>query len=329
MSNKVFIRTDKGHYIEGDVVSGQICLSLSTPIDAKSIVLKVTGFEETKWKEQHTRSVPVAEGEPPKLETYVEEYGAKKDFFREKIVIFHAQTQIPPGNWAYPFSYQLPKQLPGVFHESGHGSFGCLEYKARIEYKVKALVDVSGFFSKDLKATDKLIVHERLDTAVAPVHMQEKRDVMFCCCVKKGECTLKAWFDANAYVPGQTVQITAEADNQSTVNVDNLVVILYRSVEIRDKSGHRRYRVDNIAERRYEGVKPMSKETRVTPLQVPGSAAPATKSSLIECKYWVNVECDIPWCPDVEIHLPAVIYAPQPQQWGTPGYGQIQFQPYH
>jgi hypothetical protein len=38
---------------------------------------------------------------------------------------------------------------------------------------------------------------------------------------------------------------------------------------------------------------------------------PSTSSKLIECEYWVDVECDIPWCPDVEIHMPVVVFAPQ------------------
>lgn len=329
MSNRVFIKTEKPAYVQGETVNGFICLSLVSEIDAKSIVLKCTGYQKVKWTEKRVRYVPDGQG-GSRAETTIEVFDAKSDFFRAKVKVFETKTRIPAGNWSYPFSYKLPDSLPGVFNEHGGGSSysGVENYEAKILYKVKAMVDVAGHFSPDLKAREHLVVNEKLDKALKPVEMTEKRNVMFCCCVNKGTCELKAYFDANAYAPGQQANIYVECDNDSTVDIDNIVVILYRTIEFRDGKGHFMRHQSKLQEYKFKGVKAKSKEKQNTPIQLNTSLTPSTQSSLIKCSYQLNVEADIPWCPDVEIHLPLQIYAPQPQAWGTAGYDSIQWQPY-
>lgn len=55
MSNRVFIKTEKPAYVQGETVNGFICLSLVSEIDAKSIVLKCTGYQKVKWTEKRVR----------------------------------------------------------------------------------------------------------------------------------------------------------------------------------------------------------------------------------------------------------------------------------
>ena len=47
----------------------------------------------------------------------------------------------PAGQYAYPFQYHLPDELPGVFRKKKAGKYS---YNVKIEYKVKAIVDVPG-----------------------------------------------------------------------------------------------------------------------------------------------------------------------------------------
>lgn len=48
-----------------------------------------------------------------------------------------------------------------------------------------------------------------------------------------------------------------------------------------------------------------------------GSRAPSTHILLSRCHYRFDVECDIPWAPDIEVHLPVQIAAQPPTVWGV------------
>ena len=62
--------------------------------------------------------------------------------------------------------------------------------------------------------------------------------VRFFCCFNKGDVWMRASFDKNAYVPGETTQIILEVDNRSTQELRRLMVRLMREITTSDNSGH-------------------------------------------------------------------------------------------
>ena len=126
-----------------------------------------------------------------------------------------------------------------------------LKTKAEIVYKLKCYLDFE--WAKDLKAKQELVVHELLDVNLQPSRDETTQNVMFCCCINKGEVTLQAYFDKNAYAPGETAQCFASIDNRSTSDVGAMNVKLMRTIVMTDKHGHRETLVDTVCSAVYEG----------------------------------------------------------------------------
>eukprot|EP01029_Cantina_marsupialis_P015654 TRINITY_DN3436_c0_g4_i1.p1 TRINITY_DN3436_c0_g4~~TRINITY_DN3436_c0_g4_i1.p1 ORF type:complete len:385 (-),score=116.18 TRINITY_DN3436_c0_g4_i1:207-1361(-) len=314
--NKIAVRTDKAFYNPGDVITGTVDVFANMPIECKGVMLKMTGFEKAEWEEEHSRF----EGPDDDRRTvhYIKEFKGKKDFFKEKICVSQALTFLAPGRYAYPFSYQLPAGLPGSFHEKRkHKAFEHTEHKkGEIVYKLKACLDC--MFAKDLKAKQYLTIHEALDGAIQPAFGEKTAQVRLCCVIPRGQVTLKAWFDKNAYTTGETAEIKAEIKNDSATDIKHMVVKLMRFITFEDKHGHRHVMTDTVHQEEYKGVDSGKHKTRDLPLSFKGDFVPTTNGKFVHCNYRFDVECDIPYAPDIEVHMPVRLYLQPPQVWGIP-----------
>jgi len=60
--------------------------------------------------------------------------------------------------------------------------------------------------------------------------IQEKEKYYCCCCCKSGPMTMIVYVPHIGYVPGQSVPITIELDNNSNVDVDSIKIKLERVI---------------------------------------------------------------------------------------------------
>jgi len=249
------------------------------------------------------------------------QFGERRQFFNSRMMVYNFQGTIFPGQYTFPFQFQLPPNLPGVFQEAIHRGED-MNYSAQVCYMLEAEADAVGW-GQDIIYCQPLVIDEALRENIQPVSDQKTQAVMFCCCINKGDATMKVYFDKNCYAPGETAQIICEADNRSSENFTHIVVKLMRRLTLRAE-GNTWSDVDVLFEERYPGVPAMTNASGPNARQVPirlmdrrdGILEPQTNSALIRCEYWIDVEFSIPYCPDIEIHLPVTIYAPQPPQWG-------------
>jgi len=131
-SGKLSIQTDKPYYVGGELVTGRIYALIHSPIQATSIVFKVKGFERSEINRKQYRSERIYPGDhdyrppqPGQPETvqhrsipYIQQYRSLKEFFKVKLPIFNMNGGIlQPGQYTWPFQYQLPADLPGSFYE--------------------------------------------------------------------------------------------------------------------------------------------------------------------------------------------------------------------
>ena len=152
-------------------------------------------------------------------------------------------------------------------------------------YKLKVTLDVNGFFHPDMHARIPLIVHPKLSAGLTPAVSQLSSNVTVCCCLNKGSAHVQTYFDKTAYTRGETAQITADVDNQSTQTL-SMVVKLHRTIELH--SGQRRFRGQKIdrevvAQQKYEAVLPMTKIVRHMPLALNTDAIkPSTEGEYVK-----------------------------------------------
>jgi len=373
-NGRIGIITEKGYYVAGEVVKGSITASIYRPIQASAVMLNCMGYESATWEEERSTWVDEPNNNPnvpsPKKQVFTYEFmHGGNEFFNQKFVISQLNGAVlAPGEYSFPFQYQLPKNAPGVFFEQRRrrqprkgprgtfpwemgqvgmggmdfdektyrhdhvGDYRCfygnwrdeVEMEAKVAYVFHATLDVSGMFSRDLYATQPLIVHEAIDT-VKPASDQATQDITVCCCCSQGPATIRAFFDKNAYALGETAVVTAEITNQSKKDIRNMKISLIRTLRIRSASGRTETYINKMTEAVYEGVlagqqKTMPMNLAFDPTKVIDGSVPFTPTSngnYVNCTYSFNLKCDVRGASDVNLNMPVVLYAPQPAKWGV------------
>ncbi|KAG6949292.1 hypothetical protein JG687_00014966, partial [Phytophthora cactorum] len=163
------------------------------------------------------------------------------------------------------------------------------ELSAKIKYKFKATLDVDGFFASDLKADCNLVIHERNFRELVPSEDSTTQNVKFLCCFNRGTCQLAITAMRCKLYQDITVKITKEGSYRTFTKL--------------------------MCESAFPGVPPDTSLSQPQPLTLISTSnshlQPTTKSDLTACAYRIDVECDIPWCPDIRLHLPINILAPE------------------
>lgn len=220
-----------------------------------------------------------------------------------------------PGQYMYPFQYELPVDLPGVFRLESYASGSVDQLDAKIKYKFKATLDVGGYYASDLKADCHVVVHERNLAAIRPSEDATTQSVRFLCCINRGTCHLAVAMDKNVYLPSETAQIQCQITNDSSVEITTMNCLLYQDIQLHLKHGGTLTFSRLMATRSFPGVAAQTSLSQPQPLVLVSDHGeylnPSTSGTLIQCAYRILIECDIPWCPDVELHMPVTLIAPE------------------
>lgn len=132
---KVIIMTQKKKYIAGEQVNGWINVSLLRPFPTNEVFLLIEGKEKTKVVD--SRTYTNSEGHTRT------EYYTRKDsniFYEHSFPIYRFNGQfIPPGQYSFPFSFNLGEHLPGSFeyywNSNGYEPYGKIRYKITAGFK--------------------------------------------------------------------------------------------------------------------------------------------------------------------------------------------------
>ncbi|CAK4185254.1 unnamed protein product [Aphanomyces euteiches] len=295
----VHVTVDKPYYMSGELISGSIHVDVREPIECNEVVVFVGGKEKVSWSEQHTRTVD------GKTHTQTRYFTNRREFFKQKIILYNVQHTLPAGQYVYPFQYQLPFGLPGSF-DNQHDS----SVTAKIEYYIKGAIGVNGFFNRDLKKKQTLTVYAQLAGVVAPSVGEKHHTVRLMCCIPQGTCTLRAAIDKNLYGPGEVPQIQVDIQNQSKRDIRTMQCRLNRKVVVVG-SGKTRTLRRTICTGTFPGVAAGMSISQPQSFQLHGSGMyPSTMGSFITVSYTIDIVCDIAWSPDVELKLPIALGAP-------------------
>ena len=330
------VQTSKGHYTGGEMLSGFVVLQNNSVRQVDRVLLKVSLKERTYWDEEvaHTRSS--GEGENRKTWTEYQHFSrsSKVTHCKDLVVASMLPHMLAPGAYSYPFSYPLRADLPGTARFSRRvdaadpawrNAGRQLVFSGEVVCKVKAFVDVSGIFSRDLRCVQEIVVNPAFNWgAMQPARGDRTGTVLLLCCIPRGSVTLSAAFDRAAYMAGETAGIRAAIKNDSEQDVQKMSVKLVRSITLRDHMGNVKLISDVMCRANYPGVEKHSEAPRDMPLALlsnHGPLLPGTRGRLVEISYAFQVSCDLSCAPDIEVHLPMIIFAPQPQSWGLAALG--------
>jgi len=350
--NSVYVQTDRPDYVSGQDVKGNAYVNIVSPISCNGIFLTLEGTERTHWSERKSRQIPDGTNEDGstryQTEYYTEEHRGDHVIIRQRSMLYNLGGQaLNPGQYTFPFTFRLPTGIPGSFiqgnwadgimmkgwNSGGWGEDSKEEFvRGIVSYTLEVEADAKEWFG-DVKHRQPLTIYPALQTEIKAVKESKTANVMVCCCIDKGSATMTVYFDKNCYVPGEMCRIICEAKNDSEVDFEAIKVKVKRQLTLRGTGGHQYNNVTELVREKFEGVKAKTDATGAAARNVPvtlvdqkglGAFVPETRGHLIECKYWAEVEFDIPYAPDIEIRLPLTIYAPQPPpDWAIaapPGY---------
>ncbi|PJF17204.1 hypothetical protein PSACC_03008 [Paramicrosporidium saccamoebae] len=314
-SNIIHIHTDKQQYYAGDLVTGQVTLSVVQPLHVDGVYLKINGNELTEF--DVTRSRTVKDPHDPQkniVETYTERVNGHHTFFRRRYCIYATKSTLSSGNFVFPFQFQLDQKLPGTFEIYNKRQYS-RSLQASLRYHVEAEVAVPGMLKPNLYHSQDILINEPLRNMLMSSDTLKEAKVTFLCCIPKGTVTMSANIDKNAYSPGETVQLHLIVDNsESQVDLEAFTLKLRKDLSVHAGSDTF-YGNGTVIKASSPGVRAGDRADRYIQLSLPHDTEPSTRSKLIECEYELNVVLKVPWSPDVVTKQAVQIVAAQRQDY--------------
>jgi hypothetical protein len=216
---------------------------------------------------------------------------------RQKFPIFSfAGGFVQEGQFSFPFQFRLPANIPGSFDVEDGST------KARIHYSLVALLE--GQSAHIEKSKMPINISQIMTDPIYSVANDTTARVSTWCCSNKGSIQIKAYFNKNAYVPGEVAEFMAEVNNsQSQLDVLRLRGTLYRTLRLRSDSGQIHVSKQSVVARQCVQRIPSGSALlgeQCIRMQLPiedprGQLQHATsvRGNLIECVYSINVYADM------------------------------------
>eukprot|EP00727_Mastigamoeba_balamuthi_P012795 m51a1_g8138 hypothetical protein (321) ;mRNA; f:16554-18062 len=288
---------DKPYYVAGERVAGTVNIDLMMPVQASAVKIKWTGYERTVIQYTIVETGTTNEEGETETEAKVETVRVEDEntFFKNEAVLYQINQVIPAGHYNYPFSFQLPASLPGIFFYHRKCAD---EVKAAIVYKVKVFLDVPG---KDLKCSQKIVISEAVCRAMTPLHDKKKKRFL----LATGKLKMEYWLEKNVFCPDEVVPIKVKVDNESSKKVNHIKAKLMRDLKVKAK-GETRTLTEEVSRDTFEGVDKKSELEKVFNFKLP-NVFPSANGKLVQCNYHLDIECDVPMAFDLEHHVPVTI----------------------
>lgn len=276
-------------FVAGDIVRGIVLARIYVPIIAESLWVKFLGAEKVKWTEK-----PTEKGVVPPAEQ------AQHPRFRQVIGLITTPQVLGIGEYTYPFTFEIPTALPGVFTMKTHSSDTIYKLGAMIRYSVEAVLDVPGEDEYPISSRDILVIHEKC-LSKPRIRQDSTEKVVKFSMFNKGPCQVSASITRDIYYPGQTVHVKWEMSTptgSALITVKELhtrlIQVLNVSLGFKEKRTFSRY----ITKTNSQGLPPTKSIVHYQPLPLAskseGFVNPTTTTgSNLQCRYLLELECKL------------------------------------
>uniref|UniRef100_A0A3B4ZCS0 Arrestin domain-containing protein 3-like n=1 Tax=Stegastes partitus TaxID=144197 RepID=A0A3B4ZCS0_9TELE len=265
------------------VVMGQITLELSKECKIVSLYIKLKGKAEVKWSEKHGKRTVTYHSK----DKY---FSVKQSFIQEN----QGNNVVDQGLHVYPFSFQIPADLPSSFR----GRFGWITYMLQ--------ANLSRSMRIDDKATAVLnVVYRGNPDPVLMIQQQgniDKKMNLF----NSGKVGMDVNIEKTGFHQGEGIKVVASIQNRSSREIKPKYH-LYRKCSYFAK-GKRKLEKEDILREVGEAVPPSAGQTVTRIITI----SPITPVSILNCKiikveYRLRVYLDVKYASDPEIKFPIVI----------------------
>ncbi|KDO28329.1 hypothetical protein SPRG_06568 [Saprolegnia parasitica CBS 223.65] len=286
------LAVENPYYMAGDVIVGALCVVLAEPLQCTEIAILIVGEENVEWRNLQQDTDHRA---------YYNEYNK---FFQRRLVLDNSTHELSPGQYTFPFQYPLPSNLPGSYDNGSHGA------TATIAYSLQGIVSTAGAFARDLKHTYAVRVYRPFVGPIGPAMAETTKTVRTLGLFRKGTCHVRVVVHNNASFLGDSVMIETSVTNTSaSTPIKYVSCKLVRSVTLR-ACGREHVDCEVFSNTKMSGVNASDQASFVQTIRLASSSLwPTTEGDHLSCRYFIELKCSLPWCPDAHLRIPLTLVA--------------------
>ena len=233
---------DKPLFFSGEVVSGKVKFNVTKTLKARGVKVTLCG------QAQYTMKIRVPNKGRGAMKRKnnrgrgaigthrTEEKTMTENFFNQDIQVLPGAgptQELQPGDYEYPFSWQLPGSSPSTWIAQGTtetgGFFGTTtQPKGYVKYWGKAEIDVPMGFDKNCESPFNVVTTRDLNNyshTANPAEAANSKKVGFLC-FSGGNINAKIQADKSGVVPGEKLDLKIEINNGSSQNLKVEVKLL-------------------------------------------------------------------------------------------------------
>lgn len=213
-----------------------------------------------------------------------------------------------PGDYVYPFEYQLPSTLPGTTLIKRCNFFGCIrQLKIQLWYTLEVRLRANGFLVADLSAQTRLWIHAAPpEYADRGLEASVSKDVNFLALFSKGSCDITAVLQQCTQAAGGLVVVNANVHNDSRRTLKSVSLQLIQTINLNNGGEISR----TIRDRQFPGVDAGEHFTRALELLLESTYSPTcTTASLFSVRYVLRIKCRYSCCPPPRLDFPFTVLA--------------------
>ncbi|CAO1405614.1 unnamed protein product [Diamesa tonsa] len=227
-----FDNNARGIFTSGQNLTGTVLLSLDKVKKFRGLCLKIEGFAKCSW------TVRKGHGNQRRQVTY----SGREDYLSTTTYLFGSDSgnpiELAAGIHTYSFACALPQKLPSSF-EAKNGY---------VRYIVRTTLDRPWKFDLSFKLPFTVIKHEDLNALSPALKVPSKTEVskaFYCCCFKSKPLLMKVSLPFSGYVPGQSVNVVVELNNQSNVDVEGIKLALEKTITYTSQSPRPKIKIEH------------------------------------------------------------------------------------
>ena len=285
---------DSTDHFPGSTVQGTVMVSVDDPQDYRSIVVELWGRANVHWTERQRNG---GCSRMVRSETFI--------YFQTTVwKVENSPTgELPVGEHYFPFSFQLPQNIPSSFE----GAYG------RVRYELEARVVHSDTVNSDTKSRHLVTASLRVrGGASASLYSYpktaKKSKSLWSFCFKSGSVSATVRVPRTGFSPGESIPISLHLSNWSSRQI-RMVSALKRKDTFIESGGRKKVVSSSVAKAVSHSIRSRGDSfCGAGNLMVPAEAQATMRTcSCIRLEYTLVVKLHISWSSSMEMKIPIVI----------------------
>ncbi|XP_018796250.1 PREDICTED: arrestin domain-containing protein 17-like [Bactrocera latifrons] len=289
-----FNQNEHGIYFADQLVDGAVVLQADKPKNVKAVILNISGFAITKWREKRFGKT--------------RHFSGREDYMESKTYLMGSETSqiftIQTGTHTYNFTCKLPENCPTSFE----GLHGCIRYIVKVTLVIPWKFNQT--YTRGFTVMKMLDLNYESPQIKIPITSENYRS--YCCgpC-KTDPLKMQIQLPQAGYVPGQRIPVTALVINNTNIAVSEVRYALVMLVRYSSPAPALHSCLERITmtTAKSESVLRNSTRSLTHELLVPSTPPTCLRScSIIRISYQVEVEARMKgWYSSQTITIPVLI----------------------